>query len=280
MGPRPEGRGNRAGAAMSGPATPELQWGRGPKAAETRRRDGDHRSRRPASMGPRPEGRGNLPGGANSGPVARAPFNGAAARRPRKPRHTIFLLTLDSCLQWGRGPKAAETGGRGVAAGAGDALQWGRGPKAAETHLLRDHEHRRCPPSMGPRPEGRGNPKRPEGLTIGDHLQWGRGPKAAETGRRLHAAPGDHSPSMGPRPEGRGNTRPGGRAGVALAPSMGPRPEGRGNSQSSPLQRVGRSSLQWGRGPKAAETEIGGDDEDTGAFPSMGPRPEGRGNSS
>ncbi len=206
MGPRPEGRGNPRppiptacspkcfngaatrrprkldGSGAHSPTDRKLQWGRDPKAAET---SGLTTSARPSSAG----------------------FNGAATRRPRKPTPTRYPRRRRDRLQWGRDPKAAETPRlssrsqttqwcfNGAAtrrprkppsAGAWwtikARLQWGRDPKAAETEMEETAAEELVVASMGPRPEGRGNPR-----ARGDQAGGGGGA------------------SMGPRPEGRGN---------------------------------------------------------------------------
>ena len=118
-------------------------------------------------------------------PRAASGFNGAATRRPRKLELGLGAEGHDH-LQWGRDPKAAETRSLVVTVGAGMGLQWGRDPKAAETlpgdvYLLdfsnlqwgRDPKAAEtsaifwaiasiASPSMGPRPEGRGNLQGPQ----------------------------------------------------------------------------------------------------------------------
>ncbi len=281
---------------------PVLQWGRGPKAAETEAFAEVLRLRMAPSMGPRPEGRGNP--GPDCRRSRRSPtFNGAAARRPRK--HSIIgaVRIAVAGLQWGRGPKAAET-------------------KVAH-HLARGVGR----PSMGPRPEGRGNraihspispaplpfngaaarrPRKPPAPTrqppAYDVLQWGRGPKAAETAVSDLAQHVKDVPSMGPRPEGRGNAiavwSPESTA-FDLQWGRGPKAAethfswalfkeavrlqwGRGPKAAETDQGkviLGTDCiLQWGRGPKAAETRGTLGEWELAGGPSMGPRPEGRGN--
>ena len=133
-----------------------LQWSRGPKAAETARRrrlDPDHQR---ASMEPRPEGRGD-----EAVQVA-----GMACR---------------VALQWSRGPKAAETSIGTGSVVASLVLQWSRGPKAAETYQSESEGMLEGWASMEPRPEGRGDDEAWGRLEAEPWLQWSRGPKAAET---------------------------------------------------------------------------------------------------
>ena len=152
MGPRPDGRGRALSASMSTGAA-SLQWGRGRMAAEG------------AARPPR-------------GPIGPA-FNGAAAGWPRKAMDCASPAAPRG-LQWGRGRMAAE--GRlfcHCGGGRRQCLQWGRGRMAAEGRTRgdlsrctrtfngaaagwprkvgrRDSDRAEQPPSMGPRPDGRG----------------------------------------------------------------------------------------------------------------------------
>ena len=250
MEPRPEGRGDLSivGVGLSGSSCfngaaarrprrrgtdteptrqPRLQWSRGPKAAET-------------------------PGRRTQWPPHQPCFNGAAARRPRRRALLVLGVEVSAAsmeprpegrgdiraansaricwrLQWSRGPKAAETGGRFRGASDAGLLQWSRGPKAAETRAscIAVSPSHALQWSRGPKAaETTAAASRSPSVA---KLQWSRGPKAAETPHE-GASPGDAcEASMEPRPEGRGDYRR--ASGRCRRPdaSMEPRPEGRGD---------------------------------------------------
>ena len=83
-----------------------LQWGRGLKTPEIRRR---HPSRRRRNC-----------------------FNGAGVLRPRKSARAAAARALDARLQWGRGLKTPEIGRYGLPCTWRGKLQWGRGLKTPE----------------------------------------------------------------------------------------------------------------------------------------------------
>ena len=83
-------------------------------------------------MGPRSEDRGERKG-AIGALVASRCFNGAAVRRPRRDVEPVTAVFRLPPLQWGRGPKTAESGLEVLQLPPGNALQWGRGPKTAES---------------------------------------------------------------------------------------------------------------------------------------------------
>ena len=148
MGPRPEDRGERSEdmAGTAGAPPGKLQWGHGPKTVENPSRAdvAIWRQHRLASMGPRSEDRGEPPADLPSSVPS-------AAIEP---------------LQWGHGPKTVENP---------DVLDVTAAVKAGES-LLTEATARRLwenlpfvgggsggeVPSMGPRPEDRGEPRPPE----------------------------------------------------------------------------------------------------------------------
>ena len=155
-------------------------------------------------------------------------FNGAATARSRNCPRQCCASLIDESLQWGRDRAVAEL------------------RRVFQSSPLPD------PPSMGPRPRGRGIE-----MLIGDAfnsqagLQWGRDRAVAEL---VTFTP----------------TR------VTKQPSMGPRPRGRGILVKR-ADKECQLHLQWGRDRAVAElyrSSIQADPDDT---PSMGPRPRGRG---
>src|SRR5579884_2274709 len=155
-------------------------------------------------------------------------------------------------LQWGRDRSVAEIQRTYATSRSAFVLQWGRDRSVAEINKF-GSEHwfddgfngaatdrsRKYPPrpkpvhpglaSMGPRPIGRGNPRKEEYQCRNAYgLQWGRDRSVAE----IHPSPEDEL--------------------CSLFASMGPRPIGRGNSNSRVRQKHG-GSLQWGRDRSVAE---------------------------
>ena len=177
MGPRPDGRGKRAPRASAWSKS-WRQWGRGQTAAER----SAWCSRIMPSIARRQWGRGQTaaerrrpsvrawPNACVNGAAERRPrkggrrvpvahlvicVNGAAARRPRKDALSRYERNAAEERQWGRGQTAAERvipTCRLVMIGA---RQWGRGQTAAES-TERMPRPSAPPPSMGPRPDGRG----------------------------------------------------------------------------------------------------------------------------
>ena len=124
----------------------QLQWGGGSRAAETpdERRGKEHRPRFNGAAAPVPPRRGPSPWGARR----RSCFNGAAAHEPPRPLMNCYALTCPAGLQWGGGPRAAETRSS-IRGAAGSATS-----RAAA----------REPPRLGAMDQ----------LSVGGILQWGR----------------------------------------------------------------------------------------------------------
>ena len=160
MGPRPYGRGNAVrvhkGCAVlvrfNGAATvrPRKSGSRCPERIQTVR----------ASMGPRPYGRGNT---FKNRWMTRKPvcFNGAATVRPRKCRSLPAVPAQTFSLQWGRDRTAAEMATISASSPFATWLQWGRDRTAAEMLALTAPTAAASAASMGPRPYGRGNKRKP-----------------------------------------------------------------------------------------------------------------------
>ena len=131
-------------------------------------------------------------------------------------------------------------------------------------------------PSMGPRPNGRGKAPITADMITPIILQWGRGQTAAERCNvSLITAYNDSLQwGRGQTAAERGNHASANER--VYRPSMGPRPNGRGKVVCTWRVRVS-STLQWGRGQTAAESLVGGAAGAHGKRPSMGPRPNGRG---
>ena len=205
MEPRPEGRGDVISNMHEEGALPMLQWSRGPKAAETMAGKDLKKAERVLqwSRGPKAAETPVRPewcAGACDG------FNGAAARRPRRPGGPARTLRGDRPASMEPRPE-----GRGDAAiepDVGFRLDASMEPRPEGRGDLGLPGAVRGVPlaSMEPRPEGRGDgsrkvirgafiasfngaaARRPRRLAefgvrdLVDYvLQWSRGPKAAET---------------------------------------------------------------------------------------------------
>ena len=267
MGPRPDGRGRCGRGACSPGGRCSVNGAAAGWPRKVAAGAGRVRGILP-SMGPRPDGRGRRrprPAGRGGG---RSPVNGAAAGWPRKAATARSTTSSTPAVNgaaagwprkecWRIAPVWPAPTVNGAAAG------W---PRKDIGWLERERSN--CPPSMGPRPDGRGRqfpamctamsaytvngaaagwPRKvscsaQKGL-IRFSRQWGRGRMAAE-GVAVHpAARADAYPSMGPRPDGRG--RLGARSVSALAskPSMGPRPDGRGRDRTGCGRAPGGGSV-------------------------------------
>src|SRR5690606_17613562 len=91
------------------------------------------------------------------------------------------LDTDAQALQWGRLPKEAERNRIGAICRPSTKLQWGRLPKEAESQKARAQAVRGRQASMGPPPEGGGEPRAASRPGAPWTLQWGRLPKEAES---------------------------------------------------------------------------------------------------
>ena len=256
MGPPPEGGGEHSSPESHFSASTELQWGRLPKEAESRkgRRDGGPAHPRFNGAASRRRRRGTRRRSRWSRTCSG--FNGAASRRRRRggaPWHCIGIETLG--LQWGRLPKEAERT-RYQGQGRRRAIRASMGPPpegGGEQPLAVAVAHVGDRASMGPPPEGGGEGARVPNPALDDWLQWGRLPKEAERSR---------SPPVG-----------WGRAcfnGAASRRRRRVSPDGGDNDNAG---------LQWGRLPKEAERILGTTRQAGRAQASMGPPPEGGGES-
>ena len=186
-----------------------------------------------ASMGPRPEGHGEPSNDPRD--VDYGGYSNDASMGPRPEGHgeLIFLARWNAnplTLQWGHVQKDMERCSTDLMVGSLLGLQWGHVQKDMERNVKTPQKCDGCNASMGPRPEGHGEP----------HIAMG-------------SDPGECYASMGPRPEGHGEIRIRGRRMnevielqwghvqkdmervlnpssplVVLLASMGPRPEGHG----------------------------------------------------
>ncbi len=254
MRPRPEGRGERSGAAPAratsgcfNAATARRPWRTTSFIASC-----DQCLK--ASMRPRPEGRGERTW------RDRFIIHYHASMRPRpegrgEPPMSLPRSRGSTRLQCGHGPKAVEnrrTRPRGTSPGRGFNAATARRPWRTSA--------------------------RPAGCSGQGRLQCGHGPKAVENKASGGTNDLANLASMRPRPEGRGERRDGHRdlAGARLA-SMRPRPEGRGEPcppQADERVIVGASMRPRpeGRGERGRAAR-----RPPGLLASMRPRPEGRG---
>ena len=154
MGPRSEDRGDVASVAAV-TASELLQWGRGPKTAETIRAHVSGSMTWKLQWGRGPKTAETRPAGAAEPGAER--FNGAAVRRPRRLPNDVRIR-----LGYGGFNGAAVRRPRRPA----------RGTSARTTS---------GDASMGPRSEDRGDLRAVHGKDVDVVLQWGRGPKTAET---------------------------------------------------------------------------------------------------
>ncbi len=205
------------------------------------------------SMGPLPEGSGNKKMRSSIRKTTSLPSMGPLPEGSGNHQLDPGCLLASRHLQWGRFPKEAEINLNATKVIGLTFLQWGRFPKEAEMISALRWTARPSTPSMGPLPEGSGNPARTSPANPESHLQWGRFPKEAEIGAVSSVGMVRRRPSMGPLPEGSGNWESDGNDPYGQpSPSMGPLPEGSGNIES--LHGVaGLPHLQWGRFPKEAE---------------------------
>ena len=203
-----------------------------------------------ASMGPRPCGRGwGVGDGLPVGNVELQWGHGLAAvdGRPCARRTTTLSLSFN-------GATALRPWMAGVAAGRQlpDArLQWGHGLAAVDGVKHRQGVQRYLGASMGPRPCGRGWPRRPTPCAICSRLQWGHGLAAVDG---LATWPGPI-------------TATGFNGATALWPWM---------VLGELCTRLGRV-LQWGHGLAAVDGRAAARLCGAGESASMGPRPCGRG---
>ena len=209
-----------------------LQWGRGPKTAEST--DFPRGSRRQL-----------------------LDFNGAAVRRPRREAQQAAMAADSISLQWGRGPKTAESrlalgeplaqicrfNGAAVRrprrvdkslhpSALNSRLQWGRGPKTAESYLVQ-LQHSGLRHRFNGAAVRRPRRDRPPHGSSSKRLCF--------NGAAVRRPRREKPPSRGP---------------LVQRASMGPRSEDRGESNLTSVGTLA-SLLQWGRGPKTAESQNG-----------------------
>ena len=180
-------------------------------------------------------------------------------------------------LQWSRDLSAAEGGSRSPHTLLYHPLQWSRDLSAAEGPAPNRTHHAPDPPSMEPRPLGRGRCRATcHDARISRPLQWSRDLSAAEgpskrtirwpwpafngaatsrprKGAAMRGAPPKKKrPSMEPRPLGRGRQPSVDQQRDPAPPSMEPRPLGRGRIFRI-INPRSMLYLQWSRDLSAAD---------------------------
>jgi len=131
------------------------------------------------------------------------PFNGTAAREPRKLKQ-LAGERFRIALQWDRGSRAAEARSGRYSLWMKVGLQWDRGSRAAEARVPGGRHQHAARPSMGPRLASRGSD---EYLDYTDGQRTFNGTAAREPRKQLawHVWIVARRPSMGPRLASRGS---------------------------------------------------------------------------